>query len=94
MTHPYEQKMAAIRETAADLNPMPLRELADDLYRLADAREAATTMAEEAHRDTLRIAAMAGLEAQIQRLTKHNAVDKEDLVTDIKRAINYLRNEK
>jgi hypothetical protein len=41
--------------------------------------------------DTLKIAAISGLESQLQRLNKHNAVDMQDLTADIKRALNYLR---
>jgi len=42
-------------------------------------------------RQALRHVAIIGLQSQIDRLTKHNAVDKKDLVADIKRALNYLR---
>lgn len=40
-----------------------------------------------------RRAAILGLEVQVRRLTKHNAVDKGDLVTDLKRALSFLRDQ-
>lgn len=45
-------------------------------------------------REALRRAAIMGLEIQIQRLTDKHIVDFDDLRTDIKRALNYLRDEK
>lgn len=38
-----------------------------------------------------RRAAIQGLSAQIQRLTKHNAVDYQELIDDIKRGLNFIR---
>lgn len=46
-----------------------------------------------ARKDTLRRAAIMGLSNQLYRLNKSNAVNFEELQTDIKRALNYLRNE-
>lgn len=46
-----------------------------------------------ARKDTLRRAAIMGLSSQLQRISKHNAVDFDDLRTDIKRALTYLRDE-
>jgi hypothetical protein len=90
--NPYEKKMALIRETAAELNPIPLRELAADLNRLAEVRETAEHML--ARDDTLRAASLMGLQHQLHQITNHNHFDREDVITDLKRAINYMRNEK
>lgn len=46
-----------------------------------------------ARRAVKKKAAMLGLSIQLKRLTNHNAVDKADLVTDIKRALEFLRNQ-
>lgn len=39
----------------------------------------------------LKQAAVIGLQSQLYRLNKSNAVDFEDLKTDIKRALNFIR---
>ena len=39
----------------------------------------------------LKHAAILGLSTQITRLTAHNAVNYEELITDIKRAITFIR---
>lgn len=47
-----------------------------------------------ARRETLRKAAIGGLDLQLQRITNHNIFDKQDMVHDLKRALNFMRDYK